>query len=213
MLYCSEACQKKSALFVPSEIDVFGQGYKSALTLIQNKAASSLNLLPLETARLAIRLFFIVYSTHQTKQAEPIESILKDLGVYPLVTNVMDNKTRDDLSVLYSVLTGAFTAAERQMYPDKLFLSLFVYVSTYIVCAPVLNTKHFTGPEVLALTASQQQQVVGYFVPRFVGGVDRAVDDVNCVVRCNSSGHLALVAEAEVQKEGKVVMRPLKTQR
>ena len=225
MLYCSEACQKKSALFVPSEVDTFGQGYKSAITLIQNKAASSLNLLPLEIARLTIRLFFIVYSTHQAassgKAATPIEVVLKDLGVYPLVTNVLDNKTRDELTVLYSVLTGIFSPADKLAYPDKLFLNLFVYVSTYIVCAPVLNTKHFTGAEVAGFTIAQQQQVVGYFVPRFVGGVERAaaaaatasVDEVNCVIRCNSSGHLALVAEADVHKEGKLVMRPLKAQR
>lgn len=221
MLYCSEACQKRSGLFIPGEVDTYAQGFKSAMTLIQNKAASSLNILPLEIAQLTIRLFFMAVALHKggggsnASQQPTMHNILKDHGVFPFVTSLLDNKTRDDLLVLYKVLTGQFTTAEKDQYPDTFFVQLFVFVSTYIVCAPVGTTNEFTGPQPAG--SATVGGLIGYFVPQFVGGVERAAAEaeatVNCSVRCNAVGSLAIVSEADIAKEGKLIIRALKTQR
>lgn len=201
-LYCSTACQQRSSLFLVMELDRHAIGIKSALSLIFSKAASSMNMLPLEQARLAMRLFLMVFTTRERLKSQQsdvtVEGALKHLGIYPLPTSNVDAKTRDELIILCNVMCQYFSEEEKRLFPGELFVNLYAFVS-----ANVLFGVH--------TPTSNAQPIKGYYLGRLCGGVERSRSGVNCGARVTSSGRLSLWATAEIFKESKLVIAPLNT--
>lgn len=232
--FCSAACQQRGTLFLPMELITHELGYRSASGLIYSKAASSMNMLPLEQARLTMRLFFIVCTTHARLQAQreqqhvqqavqeqrPLDSVLKTfngtckesvvsveealqhLGIFPLVSINIDNKTRDDLTTLCNVLCQAFTAEEKTLYSPSLFLGLYAYVANHIVFA-----------ETPSDSASPGAVVKAYHLGKLNGGIDIVQEGgtPNCEVQVRQPGVMTVVATREIFKDDRLVRPALKT--
>lgn len=210
--YCSQACQQRSSLFLPYEKDRHALGTKSASGLVFSKAASSMNMLPLEQARLTMRLFFIVCTTHQRlcsrenslpdsdeqDEATTVEDALRHLGIFPFVSSQLDNKTKEELIVLCNVMCQYFSEEHKKLYSSDLFVQLYSYVAAYVLYAESTSTH---GGKV----------VKGYHLARLCGGVDRCAQGVNCEVKMTKPGCIALVATTEILKEDKLVIAPLRT--
>lgn len=214
-LFCSTACHQRSTLFFPKEKDDFEVGYRSAMSLVQAKAASSMNMLPLELARMTMRLFFIVCTTHErlvgqeralaiiqsnSDGPKPVEvtvtvdDALVHLGIFPLAsTTGMETKTRDDLIVLCNVMCQGFEPKAKLMYTNQLFVRLFAFVSGY------------------ALYAESENRIRGYYVGKLCGAVDRdPAKTPNCEVSVRE-GILNVIATSEILKDDPLVIQPLST--
>jgi tetratricopeptide (TPR) repeat protein len=215
-LFCSVACLQRSSLFFPKEKEDYEVGYRSAMSLVQAKSASSMNMLPLELARMTMRLFFMVCSTHERLVAQeravlcvpatdpdapkPVEvtvtvdDALVHLGIYPLAsTTGMETKTRDDLIVLCNVMCQSFELKTKLMYTPQLFVRLFAFVSGY------------------ALYAESETHIKGYYVGKLIGAVDRdAARTPNCEVSI-CEGALRLTATTEILKDDPLIVAPLST--
>lgn len=214
--FCSTACHQRSSLFFPMERDDNEIGFRSALSLIQAKAASSMNMLPLELARLTMRLFLVVCTTHkrlvaQSRHAQQqqqqhmdsdvtLDDALLHLGIFPLVsTTGMETKTRDDLIILCNVMCQGFEARSRATYSPQLFIRLFAFVSAYALFAESPGS------------GDGLSTVKGYYVGRLCGSVERRAEHPNCEVRIGEEGFLRLVATTEILKEDALVIASLST--
>lgn len=215
-LFCSIACLQRSSLFFPKERDDYEVGYRSAMSLVQAKAASSMNMLPLELARMTMRLFFMVCSTHERLVAQEraascvpaidpnapkivevtvtVDDALVHLGIYPLAsTTGMETKTRDDLIVLCNVMCQGFEPKTKLMYTPQLFVRLFAFISGY------------------ALYAESETHIKGYYVGKLSGAVARDPERTpNCEVSIRE-GVLRLNATCEILKDDPLIVAPLST--
>ena len=231
--YCSQSCFQRATLFSKMELVTHELGLRSATGLIYSKAASSMNMLPLEQARLTMRLFFIVCTTHtrlqsqreqqQVQQSRSIEAVLKTfngssssvgieealqhLGIFPLVSSSIDNKTKDDLTTLCKVLCQGFTPEEASLYNPSLFLGLFSYVSNHVIYAETSAA----GSE---SPSSSTSVVKAYHLGKLSGCIEigsGSGDVPNCEVQVRHPGVLTVVATQEIFKDNRLLRPPLKT--
>ncbi|ORC90830.1 uncharacterized protein TM35_000072540 [Trypanosoma theileri] len=116
----------------------------------------------------------------------PLQTALKHLGVYPLVTDRLSGRGREEMRVVYDTFTAFFTEEEKQMYSLTLFYALYEYVRTFAICL-----------------SGRKKDNKMYFLPKLVGAVRRvAPNQANCtVVLCEDGGeapHIKLVASRDI---------------
>ncbi|KAH9579987.1 hypothetical protein LSM04_005598 [Trypanosoma melophagium] len=117
----------------------------------------------------------------------PLHTALKHLGVYPLVTDRLSRREREEMRVVYDTFTAFFTEEEKQMYSLTLFYALYEYVRTFAIC----------------LSDSKADRKL-YFLPKLLGAVRRvAPDRANCSVVLREEDdvgaqHIKLVALRDI---------------
>lgn len=162
-LFCSrECCDAACSSYHRIEGDVASVSFRSATMLIHNKASASLQVEPLEIAKVAMRAFFmLVAAVGEALTEEAVHSHLVHLGLYPAPQISMDAKQNADISTLHNVLTGTFSPERRAVFTLAVLKSIYCYCAKY-----VLSVEH--------------DGVSTYVIPTFASSVHRKEQGFNC---------------------------------
>lgn len=171
--YCSEACRDNDAATLALERGSGSTLWRSTQFLISNRSTTTVHHLPLEAAKLALRLFLralvLLRSDAACRATKDVEVIKEKLGLFPCPSLRADNKTRDDLEVLHRVVSVMATDEEREYLPFALFLSFFEFALRYATRVEVFT--------------ADGHHLSAYVVSEFATCVDRVEEAAaNCEV-------------------------------
>ncbi|KEG15627.1 hypothetical protein DQ04_00021250 [Trypanosoma grayi] len=209
--YCSVECQQRSSLFFAMELGRHRAAVRDARDLISVTSTMRMRHAPLDMACMAVRLYLMICVTHERLSSQqrrhadsstslaggsqsagsnaggllPLQAALKHLGVFPLPTDTLGARVRDEMCVVYDTLTRTFTEDEKQMYPLAFFYALYEYVRTFAVSVVVEGEK----PDCRL-----------YYLPKLLGAVRRVEPaKANCVVSIDhATMRMSLVAVRDI---------------
>eukprot|EP00658_Telonema_sp_P-2_P080915 TRINITY_DN8150_c0_g1_i1.p1 TRINITY_DN8150_c0_g1~~TRINITY_DN8150_c0_g1_i1.p1 ORF type:complete len:382 (+),score=57.89 TRINITY_DN8150_c0_g1_i1:281-1426(+) len=260
-----QRCQRRSGYFLSLELDRASRMFDFAFGMLQNKAAKTADILSIERARLAARLFYILYSkclgtasstsvrasttsasmasasgmspgsvTGSPPKRTPVASdpsdLLPAMGLFPIPSSHLDQKTTDNLNALHSMISGFMSADEKLVFTPDLFTQLFVIVSNYAVHVEGV-TEHgsqaealskrlhaFGAPREGSISASSMMpdkkniKYSGYVLSSVAGCVGRTEDPakVNCRVYTESPGKIVLEATRVINTGDKLYIAELR---
>ena len=262
--YDCQRCQRRSGYFLSLELDRASRFFDFAFGMLQNKAAKTADLLSIERARLASRLFYILYSkcclgaptqarasTSSINPNGPVDSsselspsrrvamlsdpydLLPAMGLFPIPSVHLDQKTTDNLSALHGMITGFMTEEERTVFNKDFFVEIFVLVTHYAVHIEGVS-EHGSQSEALSIrlaafevpregslsTSSlvpprKNVNVSGYVIASIAGCVNRTSDPekINCSVVAVSPGKIVLRATRVITSGERLYIPDLRTGR
>ena len=215
---CSSRCEAVARNFLSVER---GAGVKScdfACQLLLNKAANSADVLSIERARLAMRLFYLAYYRHSSRTAAlagstsqradaeaagggapSVRDVLAAIGVFPIPSLELETKTKDDVEALCTVVTSFMAPAERAVYDKDLFVLAYNYVVNYAVR---IGGTDASGRPISGLVLAGLASCVERHDPNAHSASPSSpaagVPTINCEVRLVGPGRVAVVAIEEI---------------
>lgn len=208
---CNSRCESISRNFLSIESEIGSRGCDYAIQLMLNKASKSADLLTIERARLAMRLFYVAYYRHKRQTGGSAKEVLATYGVFPIPSCELDSKTKDDLESLHAVITNFMTDEEKNIYNKELLVLAFNYVVNYAL--------HITGSD------ADGKRISGYLIASIASCVERWDSDaaspttsgsssprniVNCEVKLVGPGTVAVIAERNINPGDRLTIAALR---